>query len=194
MMGDASRAGTARAGSADRTENRFVIIGEIVKAIGLKGEVKLYPLLNYHRELLLSGSLQWQDGAAFEIARHRQAGSCEALKLNGVDDRNAAEAMVGKVLGFMSHDYLAEDFPKPDGGLPFRWLGREVRTTDDQLVGIVDEVRVAGAGHMLVLEDPEEAGRELLIPAVAPILQPDDGLSGVLIVELPEGLFDVQRG
>jgi len=176
------------------TENRFVIIGEIVKAIGLKGEVKLYPLLNYHQALLASGYLQWRDGTTAEIVRHRQAGSCEALKLRDIDDRNAAESMVGRELGFMSHSYLAADFPRPAGGLPFRWLGRKVQTTAGQVVGVVEEVRVAGAGHMLVLADPEHTDRKVMIPAVAPILQPEDGLSGVLTVDLPEGLFDVQRG
>jgi len=180
--------------AAETSPDRFVIIGEVVKAIGLKGEVKLYPLLNYHRDLLLSGYLQWRDGTRAEITRHRQAGSCEALKLSGVDDRSGAEAMVGRQLGFRSSSYPAADFPKPDGGLPFRWLGRKVQTTDGETIGIVTEVRVAGAGHMLVLPDPEHPGGELMIPAVAPILLPENDLTGVLQVNLPEGLFDVQRG
>ncbi len=182
------------AAAAETGPDRFVIVGEVVKAIGLKGEVKLYPLLNYHRELLMSGYLQWQDGTRAEITRHRQAGSCEALKVSGVDDRNKAETLVGRVLGFMSRSYLDADFPKPDGGLPFRWLEREVRTTTGETIGVVDEVRVAGAGYMLVVADPEQPGGQLMIPALAPILQPEDDLSGVLIVDPPEGLFDVQRG
>jgi 16S rRNA processing protein RimM len=178
---------------ADAIPDRFVIIGEIVKAIGLKGEVKLLPLLDYHAALLLSSHLVWSDGTAAAVVRHRQAGSCEALKLRGVADRNAAEAMVGRELGFMSRSYLAPDFPQPAGGLPFRWLDREVRTAAGEMIGRVDEVRVAGAGYMLVLDDPQQPGRELMIPAVAPILHPENDLAGALIVDLPEGLFDVQR-
>lgn len=185
-MADSSVAGSV--------PNRFVTIGEIVKAIGLKGELKLFPLLDYHPALLDSSYLVWQDGRSVVIARHRQAGSCQALKLGEVNDRSAAEAMVGRELGFMSHSYLAADFPKPAGGLPFRWLGREVRTTAGQALGTVEEVRVAGAGLMLVLADPECPGGELMIPALAPILQPEDDLAGTLIVDPPEGLFDVQRG
>ncbi len=180
--------------SAEMTANRFVVIGETVKAIGLRGEVKLYPLLDFRRELLLSPYLRWADGTRVDITKHRQAGSCEALKLRDVHDRNMAEAVVGRQLGFMSHSYLEPDFPKPEGGLPFRWLGREVQTIDGQKVGVVAEVRITGAGHMLVVEDPENAGQELLIPALAPILQPEDDLAGVLLIDPPEGLFDVQRG
>ncbi len=189
-MTDATGAETA----PNRLPNQFVIIGEIVKAIGLKGEVKLYPLLNFHTALLLSDYLVWGDGVPVALIKQRPAGSCIALKLRDVDDRDAAEVMVGRELGFMSHSYLAADFPKPDGGLPFRWLGREVQTTTGQKIGTVTEVRVAGAGHMLVVPDPEQAAREIMIPAVAPILAPEDELSGVLVIDPPEGLFDVQRG
>ena len=185
-MSDATRAETA--------PNQFVIIGEIVKAIGLKGEVKLYPLLDFRTELLACDYLVWADGAPVALIKQRPAGSCVALRLRGVDDRNAAEAMVGRELGFMSHSYLAADFPKPDGGLPFRWLGREVQTTTGQRIGIVTEVRVAGAGHMLVVPDPEQADGEIMIPAVPPILRTENELSGVLVIDPPEGLFDVQRG
>jgi len=175
-------------------ENQFVVVGELVKAIGLKGEIKLYPLLNYFEGLLKSNYLVWADGSPAEISKHRQAGACRAIKVPEVYDRDGAEAMVGRKLGFMSHSYLAADFPKPEEGLPFRWLGRDVVTVAGEAVGVVDEVRVAGAGYMLVLADREQAGNRLMIPALAPILQPEDGLSGTLIVDPPEGLFDVQRG
>jgi len=175
-------------------ENQFVVIGELVKAIGLKGEIKLYPLLNYYQDLLDSKFLVWADGTPAEVSRHRQAGSCRAIKVPDVHDRNGAESMVGRKLGFMSHSYLVADFPKPEAGLPFRWLGREVATASGEALGVVDEVRVAGAGYVLVLEDCEQAGNRLMIPALAPILQPEDDLSGTLIVDPPEGLFDVQRG
>ncbi|MFT5234434.1 MAG: 16S rRNA processing protein RimM [Candidatus Krumholzibacteriia bacterium] len=179
---------------AKPTENHFVVIGELVKAIGLKGEIKFYPLLNYFEELLNSKFLVWADGSPATVSKHRQAGSCRAIKVPEVHDRNGSEAMVGRRLGFMSHNYMADDFPKPVEGLPFRWLGREVETVGGDAIGIVDEVRVAGAGYMLVLNDSEQDGNRLMIPALAPILQPEDGLTGTLIVDPPEGLFDVQRG
>jgi 16S rRNA processing protein RimM len=169
----------------------FVTIGEVVKAVGLRGEVKLYPLLDFHEPLLESDLLVWRDGAAAEVRRHRpMGGGCWALSVDGVTDRNAAEALVGRELGFRRADYARDDFPRPAGGLPFRYLGREVVTGDGTAVGIVDEVRVAGAGHMLVIPDGD---REILIPALAPILREDPGTEGPLVVDPPEGLLDVHR-
>jgi ribosomal 30S subunit maturation factor RimM len=174
--------------------NRFIAIGEVVKAVGLKGEFKLYPLLDYFEPLLDSPYVVWGDGTAARVQRHRQAGSCEAVKVLGVDGRNAAESLVGRELGFMSASYLEEDFPRPAGGLPFRYLDREVVTGTGDTVGTVDEVRFTGCGFLLVIPDPRMAGREILIPAVAPILRPDEGLEGDLVIDPPEGLLDVQAG
>ena len=39
-----------------------------------------------------------------------------------------------------------------------------------------------------------EGTGEILIPAVAPILRPADGLDGDLVIDPPEGLLDAQRG
>jgi 16S rRNA processing protein RimM len=169
--------------------DRFVRIGEVVKAIGLKGEVKLYPLLDFFEPLLESGFLVWQDGTPAPIKNHRQAGSCYALRLAGIDGRDAADGMIGRELGFDSASYLDPEFPRPDEGLPFRYLGRQVETTDGQIVGTVDEVRVGGALYLLVVPSGEG---EILIPSVEPILRFDDELEGPLVIDPPEGLLDVQ--
>jgi 16S rRNA processing protein RimM len=171
--------------------DRFIIIGEVVKAVGLKGEIKLYPLLDFHLDVLDSPFLRWGDGSPIEVQRHRQAGSCEAVKVAGSDHRDQAEKLVGRVMGFMSESYLDPDFPRPAGGLPFRFLDREVATTGGVTVGKVSEVRFTGGGYTLVVADPEGKG-EILIPAVEPILQADEGLTGTLVVDPPEGLLDVQ--
>ena len=174
--------------------DRFVVIGEVVKAIGLKGEIKVYPLLDFYEPLLDSPYLEWRDGGRPEVQRHRPVGSCEAVKILRVDDRNSAEALVGRELGFWSLSYLEPDFPRPAAGLPFRYLAREVKTVKGVTVGTVDEVRYTGGGFLLVVRPATEAGGEILIPAVAPILRPDQGLEGELVIDPPEGLLDVQTG
>ena len=172
-------------------DDRFVPVAEVVKAVGLKGEVKLYALLDFHPGLLDGGYLAWEDGGAVRILGHRQTKGGVVVRTDGCGDRDAAEALVGRTLGFRREDYLRADFPRPDGGLPFRYLGREVVTADGEPVGTVDEVRSAGGRFLLVVT---AGGGEILVPAVAPILRPDDGLEGELVVDPPEGLLDVNRG
>ena len=169
----------------------FVPIGEVVKALGLKGEVKLYPLLDYFEPLLDSGFLVWQEGDPVRVRSHRRAGQMPALRMQACDTRDQAEALVGRLLGFRRASYLEPAFPRPAGGLPFRYLGREVVTGTGRLVGTVDEVRLAGGQFLLVI--PAD-GAEILIPAVEPILRPTEGLAGPLVIDPPEGLLDVHRG
>ncbi len=166
-------------------------MGQIVKAIGLKGELKLYPFMDYFGDLMDSPFVVWQDGVTARISRHRQAGACIAVTLEGVTGRDDAEAMVGRELGFLRYNYDHEDFPLPKGGLPFRFLGREVCTTEGKSVGIVGEVRLAAGVHLLVIPDGD---KEILIPAVSPILDVNDALEGDLIIDPPEGLLDVHTG
>ncbi len=167
----------------------FISIGEVVKAVGLRGEIKLYPLLDFHEPLLASGYVVWQDGSPVEISRHRLTGGTAVLKLANVHGRNEAEALVGRYLGFARESYLAEDFPRPVEGLAFRYLERPIETVDGESVGTVTEVRRAAGSLLLVFQ---RDGRDVMIPAVEPILRADDGLTGPLVVDPPEGLFDVQ--
>jgi len=171
--------------------NRFVAIGEVVKAVGLKGELKLYPLLDFFEPILDSAFLVWGDGRPATVQGYRQAGSCMAVKTNEASDRNGAEALVGRSLGFMSDSYLSETFPRPEGGLPFRWLGRNVVQENGTAIGEVSEVRLGGGQLILVVDG---AKGQILVPAVAPILQTEDGLEGDLVIDPPEGLLDVQFG
>jgi 16S rRNA processing protein RimM len=165
----------------------FVPIADVVKAVGLRGEVKLYPLLDFHAPLLETPYLRWDDGTIVDLEKARPAGNCVAVKPAGCDDRDQAEALVGRQLGFTRDAYLAADFPRPDEGLPFRYLERPVVTSAGEALGTVQEVRRYASQVLLIIE---WEGREVMIPAVAPILQPDQGLDGPLVVDLPEGLLD----
>ena len=168
----------------------FVAIGEIVKAVGLRGEVKLFPLLDFHEPLLDSGFLVWDDGTPVRLRGHRPSGGCLVIRLAGSDDRSGAERLVGRELGFARERYLDPDFPRPEGGLAFRYLERRVVTTAGHEVGQVAEVRRLGGQLLLVVSCGDG---EILIPAVAPILRASDGLEGDLVIDPPEGLLDVHR-
>jgi ribosomal 30S subunit maturation factor RimM len=158
-----------------------------VRAVGLRGECKLYPLLDWHAPLLTSPFLIWENGEPIQVLSVRQQGRMPVARLAGVGDRESATRLVGRQLGFTPQSYLQPDFPKPGDGLPFRYLGREVQLVDGQVVGRVVEVRRYAHQVTLVVD---RAGQEILIPALAPILIPAPGLTGPLQVDPPEGLCD----
>lgn len=166
----------------------FVPVADVVKAVGLKGEIKIYPFLDWYEPLLDSGYLEWDDGSALETGAWRPAGGCYVLTVEGIADRDAAEAAVGRRIGFLRSRYGEDGFPKPQDGLPFRYLGRSIECVDGETIGEVDEVRAYAAQIMLVVR---RDGREILIPAVEPILRRDQAMDGPLVVDPPEGLLDV---
>jgi 16S rRNA processing protein RimM len=166
----------------------FVPVAEITRPVGLRGEVKLYPLLDWHEPLLGSRFLILDDGAAVTVGAVRPGKGGYVVALAGCTDQAAAADLVGRRLGFRRADYEDDAFPRPPAGLPFRFLGRPVRLAGGDEIGIVDEVRRYADQLMLVII---RAGREVLVPAVEPILRHDPGLAGPLVIDPPEGLLDV---
>ncbi len=166
----------------------FVLVANVVKAIGLKGEIKLYPMLDWYEPLLEGGWLIWDDGTEFCPLQWRVHGPCHVVSVENVNDRNQADRRVGRKIGFLRSRYSEPGFPKPVDGLPFRWLGRPVHDITGEVLGEVHEVRRYGPQYTLAIMRGE---REVLIPAVAPILVDGEGLEGPVIVDPPKGLLDV---
>jgi 16S rRNA processing protein RimM len=169
------------------TDDAFVVVAEVVKAVGLHGEIKLYPLLDWHAPLLGSPYLEWGDRRPLRATAWRRDGTCWVVRLADIDSREAAEATVGQRVGFRRERYGEADFPVPDGGLPFRYLGRQVATVAGELVGRVVEIRRYATQPLLVIQSDRG---EVLVPAVPPILRPDCGLEGTLLIDPPPGLLD----
>ena len=110
-------------------------------------------------------------------------------KFAGCDDRDAAEAMVGRELGFDREDYLAPDFPRPPEGLAVP-LPRPAGGDHGGRDGGRRWTR-CDATRPRCSWSCSASGREVLIPAVAPILRPDAGLDGPLVIDPPAGLLEV---
>ena len=136
----------------DPDDTNFVVVAKVVKAVGLKGEVKLYPFIDWHPPLLDSGFLRWENGEPLDCRRARAQGQIVIVTLQGYHDRNRAESLVGRQIGFSRTDYLDPAFPRPQAGLPFRYLGREVQLQSGDRVGEVSEVRRYGHQDLLVLQ------------------------------------------
>ncbi|MHB8079426.1 MAG: ribosome maturation factor RimM [Candidatus Krumholzibacteriia bacterium] len=175
-------------GATDRGPEPFIPVAEVVKAVGLRGEYKLYPLVDWHAELLDTRFLHWRDGTPFQALDYRSDRSCVIVRTEGCGTREAAEALVGREIGFARADYLEPDFPRPAGGLPFRYLGRTVETVAGATIGRVCEVRRYASQVLLLVARAD--GSEVMVPAVAPILQPGDGLTGPLVIDPPDGLIE----
>ncbi len=159
-------------------------IGQIVNAVGLKGEVKVY---NYSDSQERYYDLQtvYLDDETYEIEKVRFQQHLVILKFKGVDDRNAAEALKGKYLNITEAD-LKE---LPEGTYYIRDLiGVLVVLESGEVLGTLTNVLQNFAQDLYEID---VNGKKVLLPAVNEFVLDVDLESRKVTVRLPEGLLDL---
>lgn len=168
-----------------------VTLGTIVKAVGMKGEVKLNPGPDFWPGALRAKELNLvSDGAArrtVHVDRHRTKGKTYILKLDSIDTIDGAESVVGCDLE-VALDGLDES-ARPDTQLPFQVIGLEVRLPDGTVLGWVVDL-LLGRGQNCYIVEGE--GEQFLIPDVPGIVCRTDLEAGFVEVDPPEGLLELR--
>ncbi len=165
-----------------------VLIGEVVKAQGLHGELKIHcysgqpqNIKDYKRLVLVDRS-----GSVFAdlgVQRSRIQGSSAVVLLESIADRNAAERHVG--CGVL---VAKTDLPAPQAG-EFYWLdiqGRQVRTTEGREIGVVSHLFSNGGQDVMVISDGRQ---EYMVPLVAGIVVSVS--QETILIEPPPGLLEM---
>ena len=111
------------------------------------------------------------------------------LKLVGINDRGAAEALVGSQVFFP-----IERLPKLAEGEVFYFeiLGFNVEDTQHGVIGTLRDIFETGADDLLVVDTPD--GQEVLIPFQEPVYLRTDKEQETIHVDLPEGLLELYTG
>jgi len=111
------------------------------------------------------------------------------VRFAGVDDRDAAAELRGTWLLVDSATIAPPD--DPDEFLDTDLIGLSVRTADGTAVGTVGDV-LHPAQDVLVVKTPD--AREIMIPFVKAIVPEVDIKSGVVVIDPPEGLLNLEEG
>jgi 16S rRNA processing protein RimM len=162
----------------------WVRLGTVVRAIGLDGRVGVAGTEGALARMTRV-ALREKDGPGGEERKVLGAGRQGRvwwLRLEGVDDRTAAEALRGLTIWGRR-----EEMGEPGEGLHF-WAdleGLPVATADGQDLGRVTELYVTGGVDVLVVRGP---GGERLIP-LAPWVTVDRE-QGRVVVDAPPGLLE----
>jgi len=151
----------------------LVLVGVIVAAHGIRGEVKLRSFTADPSALASYSPLETAKGAKIEIQRMRPQKDGFIAILKGVTDRNAAEALKGTEL-FVPRERLPE--PDEDEVYVHDLIGLAVETAAGAAVGTVKAVLDFGAGDVLEIAPPQ--GDTLLVPFTK---------AAVPVVDLPGG-------
>jgi 16S rRNA processing protein RimM len=152
-------------------------VGRLVSAQGLQGELRLNPLSDFPERFTVPGQrwLQGRTGPAKAVTllsgRQLPGRELYVLRLEGVNDRSSAEALVGHALLVPASDRppLAEgEFHLLD------LVGLEVRLlADGGVIGRVTDLLHAGNDLLEVELAPDPTMGAALIVAADPIVAPD---------------------
>jgi 16S rRNA processing protein RimM len=174
-----------------------LLVGRVVKAHGIGGELVVEvrtddPVARFASGATLRARQSRGDGQerSYVVAHVREHGGRLLLRLTGVDDRDAADALRGSLFVVDSDDLPPID--EPDTYYDHQLEGLHVRTTMGQDVGIVAEVLHTAAGELLAVRrgDGSEM-REVLVPFVSAIVTSVSLDQRTVEIDPPEGLLDL---
>jgi len=167
------------------------ILGTIVKAVGLKGEVKLLPAPDFWPDALTADSLDVvldeEVQRTVHVARCRPKGRTFILKLEGIDTIEAAEPLVGASLE-ISLEALG-GAPMPDKLLPCQLIGLDVVLRGGAPFGVVVDMLLGAAQNCLIIE---KDGERYLVPHVPDFVCKVSIEEGIIEIAPPEGLLDLR--
>ena len=178
-----------------RRDTRFLVVGHISRAHGMKGELLVSPLTD-HPEGTYAPGVVLRLGepesdqpdpdlppVRVESVRPHRGGYLVALA--GVDHRSQSERLRGHYL-FREASELE---PLADGELFYhQLLGMEVVTTDGASIGEIREVYELEPADMLEVRGPE---REVMIPFLKESVVEVDADARRIVIDPPDGLLDL---
>ncbi|MFL5237948.1 MAG: ribosome maturation factor RimM [Rhizomicrobium sp.] len=167
-----------------------VLLGVVIGAQGLKGEVKVKTFTETPEKLGAYGELHTKDGRKLVIANARAAKDVAVVQLEGIADRDAAESLKGV------------EFYIPRGALPAAeehefyhadLVGLRAEDTEGRAVGNVIAIHNFGAGDVIEMAR-EDGGGTVLMPFTREIVPTIDIAAGRIVIAAPEEVEAETKG
>jgi 16S rRNA processing protein RimM len=177
--------GENRSSGQRQPELRYLAIGQVIRAHGLRGEVSIKVLTEFPerfkttRQVYLGNEYQ---ATPYRLESFRWHQQNILLTLAGIINRTQAEALVGQWVQVP----LTEAMPLPEGSYYlYQLIGLPVQTVEGELLGVISDILETGANDVYVVK---QDGREILLPAIPDVIKKVDLTAGVMIVKLIDGL------
>lgn len=169
----------------DAAEPRFIAIGRIIRPHGLRGELAVKVLTDYPErfdtiEVIYLGDSQQAD--VWQVTATRWHKDRILLTLQGCEDRTTAEGLRSLLVQIPIEEAMS--LPK-DEYYPHELVGLDVVTVEGEELGRVSEVIFTNANEVYVVVGPRG---QILLPAIADVIDHIDLDTGQMIVRLMEGL------
>ena len=161
----------------------IIKLGKITAPQGIKGEVRVYPYTDKPTRFSEIEAVLL-NGHRCRIEKARYMKNMAILKLEGIDDRNAAEAMRNRELLLPREElwkqpedtYFVDDL-----------VGCAVVSEDGAPVGTLKTIHSRPAQDLYEIE--KEDGSSFLLPAVKEFIKDVKTDEKIIVIHLIEGLF-----
>jgi 16S rRNA processing protein RimM len=158
-------------------------IGKVIGAVGIRGEIKIFHDSG-ESERLADVETLWLGARRYAVASYRLMKKIPIFKLEGLDDRNEAEALAGAEV------FVAEsDVPALEEG---RFYVRDLigLTVIDEALGVLGTVTeiIDNPANDILEVAPTGGAAPILIPLVDQFVIEADVVHGTIKVRIPEGL------
>ncbi len=170
-----------------------LVVGRVAKAHGVTGEIVVDvrtddPGSRFAQGKTLRGRAA-RNGPErdFVVESVRDHAGRLLVRLAGVTDRNAADALRGTLFLVQSADLPPID--DPDEFYDHQLEGLLVRTAAGDDVGVVTEVLHTAGGELLAVNTG--AGAEVLVPFVGAIVTSVSLADRTVVIEPPDGLLEL---
>ncbi len=171
-------------GSRRVPEPHYLAVARVERPWGIRGECKCEVLTSFPDKLgRLVRVYLGPHAAPYDVAHFRWHAGALLVKLAGVDDRNAAEALRGQLVQIAREDAVEIE---PGQYYEHQILGLDVVTEGGQPLGQVVEVLSTGANDVYVVQGPRG---EILLPARAEVVRQIDLAANRMTVALLPGLL-----
>ena len=180
---------TEHSGGDGHSDGVVVAVGRVGKAHGIRGDAFVEPWTDAPEERFQSGSrlsTEPADRGPLTVESARDHSGKLVVHFEGVDDRNAIEALRGTVLLVPAAARpVIED---PDEFYDTDLIGLAVRTVAGRQLGPVTDVLHSPAGSLLAID---VGGREVLVPFRTEFVPTVDLATGIAEIDPPDGLLDL---
>lgn len=161
---------------------KYICVGKIIAAHGIKGMVKIFSHAENPDTLTKLGPLSDAKGKrVFIVTKTQPLGKALLASIEGVTDRNAAEALKDTDL-YLPREKLP---PLPEGKFYYTDLiGLEARDTSGKKLGVIHALHNYGAGD--IFEIKPNSGESFLIPFTPDVVKKIDAAAGTVEIDRPE--------
>ncbi len=168
---------------------QFLVVGEVLRPHGVRGEVRMRVLTENREQLLdlkyvhLADSPNDERRTRLQVERVRFNKAYALLTLEGYSSRDDAEGLRSKLV-MIDREQITP--LEGEQYYLFQLIGLQV-VSAGKAIGIVKEVLQTGANDVYIVESPDHG--ELLLPAHEETIVSIDFDSELITMSLPEGLI-----